>query len=312
MKCYFCQSSNPKIIRNKVRFDIPRNVLYCHNCSLIFLEPQSRDLQKYYREEYRGKYGPSVGKGAASKELFDAYYPLQAARLEVIGKYLGKEKRVLDIGCSAGHFLYAIKPFVKECIGIELNEDNAQFVERELGMKVYTKPIEETDLPKEYFDVIFCFHTLEHMDDPLKFLKTVKDYLKNNGLICIMVPNIDEALLSVYKLNEFADQSYREPHLFYFSSKTLGMLMEAAGYKGETSFFQGYNFLNHIHWLDVKGPQKDAKGVLDPILVESKQAPKEIKNELDEWIRKVDKEYKRILVRYNVADILMFVGKKKD
>ena len=43
---------------------------------------------------------------------------------------------VLDVGCSTGHFLYTLKDHVNECIGIEYNQKEANFVEKIEGIEV--------------------------------------------------------------------------------------------------------------------------------------------------------------------------------
>lgn len=310
-QCYLCKSRNLRIIKTKLRHNIKRNVFECEKCGLVFLEPKKTNLQKYYKKGYREIYSPIIGKELSSKEIFDIYYPMQNERVKEVKKYLNKKKRVLDIGCSAGHFLYSIKNNVKECIGIEYNEKNAEFVNKKLGIKVYTEPVEKTDIPKKYFDVIFCFQTLEHIDDPLKFLKTIKEYLKDDGIIYIKVPNVLEATLSIYKNKEYYDFYYKEPHLFYYSPKTLSNLMRKAGYKGEVLPFQWYNFLNQMNWILAKKPQKSgADGMGNSILINSKEVTERIRNDFNKWIKDKDKEYKNLLKKYLITDYIVFVGKK--
>ena len=168
--CYLCGSGKLKIDKTELRRGVKRKVFTCQSCGLVFLDEKKENLQEFYAsKEYRKKSSPVIGKAATSKMIFDIYAPVMASRLARVKKYLGKNKRVLDIGCSAGHFLSAIKPYVKECVGMEYSLDNAKFVRKNLGVKVYTDPIEKTDLPYKYFEIIFCLQTFEHMPDPFIF-----------------------------------------------------------------------------------------------------------------------------------------------
>lgn len=310
--CYLCGSSKLKVIKKELRHAIQRNVLECQSCGLVFLTTKKTNLQAHYKGDYRKIYSPVIGKESTSKEIYDMYYPIQGTRLERVKKYLNKKKRILDIGCSAGHFINTIKPFVKEVIGIEFNLDNAKFVNEKLGIKVYTEPIDKTDLPEKYFDVIFCLQTMEHMDDPLAFLKTIKRYLKDDGIIYIEVPNLDEATLSIFHNKAYGDFYYREPHLFYYSKKTLQDLMNKADYKGKVLPFQWYNFINQMHWILANGPQKDgAEGISASILIKDSTIPKKIREEINKWIKSKDEEYKKILEKHFISDQIIFIGKKK-
>ena len=276
-----------------------------------FLEPKALDADAYYGTEYRQQHTPVIGQVLDSRATHDMYAPFQMARVERLGSLIHPEARVLDIGCSAGHFLSTIKPLVKECVGIEYNRENAQFVNQELGIKVYTDPIEKTDLAPASFDLITLFQVFEHVTDPLPFLQTLGSYLKPEGSICIEVPNVDEALLSVYRNQPFADFSFREPHVFYYSPKTLPMIAEKAGFVGTSRTIQRINFLNHVHWIMTGQPQKGP----DIHMVSSRLLPgadaQGVIADLDRWMQKVDQEYGEILNARGVGESVLFLGKKK-
>lgn len=306
--CYLCGAEEPRIIRTKLRHDIRRKVLECRECGLVYLEPGEQDLKDFYTEEYRKLYTPVIGRALTSQELFEICLPYQGDRIDRLKHFLGSTKKLLDVGCASGAFLHAAKSHVMECIGIELNLDNARFVEKALGIKVYTELIEEVDLPSEYFDIATAFQVLEHVDDPLKFLAGIYKLLKPGGIICIEVPNVHDVLLSVYKIEPYADFWFREPHVFNYSPKTLAMILEKSGFAGETKTIQSYNFINHMNWVLKGEPQQSVGiGMSKPILASSRSA---IADELNGWIEKVDREYKEILSKYELGDNILFIGKK--
>ena len=309
--CYLCGSDELKVARTELRHGVKRRVFACANCGLVFLDEKKGNLQKFYAsKEYRKKFSPVVGKASTSKEIFNIYAPVMASRLARVKKYLGKNKRVLDIGCSAGHFLAAIKPHVKECVGLEYSLDNAKFVRKNLGVKVYTDPGEKTNLPHKYFDVIFCLQTFEHMPDPLHFLQSLKPYLKRGGIVYFEVPNLLESTLSLYHNKAYDDFYYREAHLFYYNPSTFARMMKKAGYQGKVLPFQWYNFINQMHWLLANAPQTSGfDGLKNPVLVTAKDVKPSVRDAFNRWIKKVDTEYKALLEKYSVSDQMVFVGK---
>jgi len=308
--CYLCGSKHIQVVRTKLRHNIKRDVLSCGTCGLVFLRPRRKDLQSYYASEYRKQHSPVIGKSNDAKEIFDVYAPVQESRLARVKPYLGRRKRVLDVGASAGHFLYKIRPYVKECVAIEFNLENAEFIRKKLHLRAYTELIEKTDIPEEHFDVIFLLQTLEHMDDPLTFLKTAKRYLKPGGILYVEVPNLNEATLSVYHNAAYEDFYYREPHLFYYTPITLRRLVAKAGYTGHIVPFQWYNIVNQMHWLLLDAPQRSGfDGLCSPTLVESKAVPASLRNDLNAWIAKADRDYKRLLEKHAVSDQIVFIGR---
>ncbi len=310
-KCYLCGSKHLKVIRTKLRYGIKRNVFECEKCSFVFLEPKTKNLKEYYNEEYRKIYSPIINTLLTSKELFTIYFPLQRKIINKIKNLLNLESRVLEIGCSAGHFLYAIRDKVKECIGIEFNKSDARFVNEELKIKVYDRPIEETNLKKNSFDIIYANQVLEHIEDPINFLRKVSRYLKSTGKIVVQVPNIQDPLLSLYHSKEYSDFWFREPHISYFSPRTLLKVFEKAGFSGKITLTQDYGFINHLNWILKGKPQKSlSEGVSDPILINSNLVSGKVRDDFNNWIQKVNKEYLLLLNKHGFGENLLFIGEK--
>jgi len=311
MRCYLCKQDNISIIRRKLRYDIRKDVLKCNSCGLVFLRPGKNILDKFYSQDYRKHYSPVFGKACRPEKLFSMSLAFQQERIRRFSYLLNSQSRVLEIGCSAGHFLYSLKRWVKECVGIEINRYEAAFARKKCKIKVFSQPLEETRLPKNYFDLIFLFETLEHLPDPLKTLMAARDYLKTNGHICIQVPNINDALISLYKIRTFADFYFRQPHLFYFSPHTLLKLTKQAGFRGRVSTFQQYNFMNHLHWIFIEQPMPSIlNGTGTPLLIKDGLANKNLSRIFNNWFAKIDREYKNLLDRHVLTESLVFVGKK--
>ena len=308
--CYLCGQETLSIIRNRLRYNVKRNVLKCTSCGLVYLEPNAVDLEDYYKEDYRTKYTPVLGKKMSPREIFEMNKPYQPARIKPIQHLLRPDLRVLDVGCSAGFFLDTLRPHVGECIGIELNREDARFVNEEVGIKTYTTPIEETDLEEASFDLITMFHVLEHIDDPVTLLSTLRRYLKPGGHIYIEVPNVEDALLSVYQVDAYADFWYREPHVFNFSPSTLKQTMAKAGFEGESHTFQRYSLLNHTNWVMTGKPQSSmVVGMGAPTMIHpDNEVDDEVRTELDAWLNRVNEEYKKLLDKHGRGDCVRYVG----
>ena len=101
----------------------------------------------------------------------------------------------------------------------------------------------------EKFDLVVLFHALEHMVNPIEFCKSLKGVIKPTGHLIIEVPNIDDALVSLYKIKSYIDFYYQKAHLFYFSSATLKWVLDQAGYNSDIVGVQRYDLSNHIRWM---------------------------------------------------------------
>ena len=89
----------------------------------------------------------------------------------------------------------------------------------------------------------------EHVRRPVELLKRLGRLLNPRGFLGIEVPNVDDALLSVYKVPAFAPFYYQDAHLWYFSGDTLARAVRRAGLAPEVAWLQRYDLSNHLQWL---------------------------------------------------------------
>lgn len=155
------------------------------------------------------------------------------------------------------------------------------------------------------------FQVLEHIPNPIEFMLKCKEYLKPGGNIYIEVPNINEALLSIYDIPAYQKFYYRLPHVYYYSESTLKKILERAGFNGTTKTIQEYTVFNHLHWILTGGPQTsqmDGRQIpgLNCHMPEKSEIPKSIGS----WFYKINEEYKKLLEENNIAENICFVGKR--
>jgi SAM-dependent methyltransferase len=108
-----------------------------------------------------------------------------------------------------------------DCFGIDAHsvETNASYI--------IHATIDQTDFQNDFFDVITCFHVLEHLSDPLESIKQALSLLKPKGLIIVEVPNLDSLGFSMFKKKW---QPLEIPtHLNHFTPDTLQKLFEHTG-----------------------------------------------------------------------------------
>jgi SAM-dependent methyltransferase len=293
MKCFICGEDVINVITNTLRDGQKRNVYHCWKCDLGILDSESNqgELKKFYNLAYRTD---------SPKELFFEFAPFQEDRIKVISPYLNKSKTLLEVGCSAGMFLYHVKDLAKEVAGMDYDTKSAKFTEELCNCKVYN---DEKRLPKKYFDIVCLFQTLEHVHNPEKFLRDVLKSLKPNGLVYIEVPNLYDALVSTYDIPAHRKFFFHQAHLWYFSEKSLTILMKKLGIHGEVKFIQDYNLLNHLAWANTGMPQDRLAGLSKPRL------PLKKNEELNEFFVKIDKQYKDLLSKLKITANLHFIGR---
>ena len=150
---------------------------------------------------------------------------------------IGKDKKVLDVGCSEGLLSKRMNQNNCTIVGIELDTE-AALKAKSFCEEVIIGDVESVTLKPEYlnyFDVIVFADILEHLKDPLDVLKTFKNYLKDDGYIIISVPNIANWRIRLQLL--FGNFEYNEygildsGHLRFFNKKGALKLVNDAGFE---------------------------------------------------------------------------------
>ena len=175
---------------------------------------------------------------------------------------------ILEIGCATGY----IGKFLKErmnckLFGIEIDEKAAKIAEPYYE-EIIIGDVEDENLLKDInikFDYILCMSVLEHLKDPKKILIRLKQFIKENGRVIIIIPNVAYWAIRLKLL--FGNFDYEkgilggygkgimdETHLRFFTYKTAKKLINDAGYKVVYSSFDPDMGLPKFHGLLLRIP----------------------------------------------------------
>jgi SAM-dependent methyltransferase len=309
LRCYLCGSTELQELTRKLRYG-DGLVAYCPRCDLGMLEHEPEDLERYYDEEYRKLHGPRLGQEADYDEIFESYVDYQGERVEMLRPFLGPDKRVLDVGCSAGHFLHNVKPLAGEVVGVDYDRSAAEYAGQRLGIQTHGGDLAEAPIEQGSFDLVCAIQVMEHVPEPIEFARRLASFLKPGGVAYVEVPNLRDPLLSVYDVPAYHGFYYHRAHLFYMTGKSLRAIMERAGFEsGDIAYEQDYNLLNHLHWKATDGPQPDPHaGMSAARLPVRADLNGDLRRELDDLAARFDREYKDALARHGATDNVCFVG----
>jgi SAM-dependent methyltransferase len=188
----------------------------CKNCDMCYLSPAPRpeDLYKIYPDIYH--------KGFIDQKPFWI-----KERLDFI-RTVSPAGRLLEVGCSAGHFLDKARDAGYDVFGIELDPATGEFARKHYGLKVETGSIMDLKLPQSFFNIIVLFDVFEHLTGPAACLEKLISALAPGGHIVIRVPNFSSYEARVFKENWYPLDLPR--HLLHFSPDTLSRMLSDAGF----------------------------------------------------------------------------------
>jgi 2-polyprenyl-3-methyl-5-hydroxy-6-metoxy-1,4-benzoquinol methylase len=222
-------------------------VMKCRNCDTNFLSPFPERTQMFYESDvYRREYDNTIDEA----ELTRKYEYEQNDRIHQIGLENIRGKVIADFGTGIGLFLDAVKGVAGRTIAVEPMQSFKDILMRK-GHQYYEYP---DQLDAAMVDIGACFDVLEHIDDPFKFLASVRRTMKKNSIFYIAVPNKNDILMHVQK-EVAAPFLYCTAHLFYFSGTSLSYLLDKSGFSVlEEKGMHKYDFYNLISWLKLGKP----------------------------------------------------------
>lgn len=193
---------------------------FCTGCGVAFQWPQpaSEELEEYYDGELDTSYLFKYSANATARA---------ALHHRVIAPHL-HTGRVLDVGCGTGDYLAYFAARGWNCRGLELSSVLARFAREQQGLDVVRDDFMRHDFG-ERFDVVSAQHVLEHMIDPLAFLRRVRELLVDGGYFLLAVPNYDSLLRravgSAWVLRA------EKPHLFHFTPRSIRKIADRTGFE---------------------------------------------------------------------------------
>lgn len=246
--CYLCGSEAGEVLFEQeghdpylalvfdARPDRPLSWMVCRGCGFVYRSPvlEPEELETLYAQ-----YEEDVFADTDPDEYFDKIITLPAEvsenqqKVDWLGDVLDRPTagldrglRVLDIGCGGGtlaHTLAASLP-VRELCGVELNPAYAALAARRLDADIRNQAYER-GLFGGVFDLLVCTKVLEHVPDPLPFLREMWHDLHEDGFLFLEVPDLRD-MFSLPPDHE----RFWIPHIHFFSEHTLTELLRRAGF----------------------------------------------------------------------------------
>lgn len=208
------------------------HIYKCRDCDMMFQDSSSPLL-------LQNKFADDKNIKSNIFSNIDLSIAIANKTIERIRSLVGKkdflQRRVLEVG-TGNSALASL--FVQRGIFYKGVEPSSFLYKQairtfpELKGKIENSLLQDANLPKNYFNLAVMTDTLEHIPDPVKFLKLLRTYLSDDGIIYIEVPN--ESWLK-YKgyfrrlLGLYSGYPTHPGHVSLFTKKTLKKTLSLAG-----------------------------------------------------------------------------------
>lgn len=160
----------------------PEGMIICNGCGFITFErfDSHEEYEAYYDTDYRSSKVVHFGNLVTTNRKLGYHESF-------LGKMLRdrKDMRICDIGSGIGYFLKWCRDNYghKRISGVELTGVYRRYAENAFDIKTSTK----FD-PSQKYDLVACYHTLEHIPDPMGLLSQVREAMAGGGRFYVATP----------------------------------------------------------------------------------------------------------------------------
>jgi SAM-dependent methyltransferase len=243
LSCPVCGTSESRLEFEKYSV----KYVCCLTCDTRYTLTVSANLDDVYK---------NPGYLSYSKDDSDDHYNYRRERfgrerVGILERYCGDitEKRLLDVG----YFLSVAMERCRHCYGTEFSDKLRQFTQRKTGLAVFSQSLD--DLPERGFDIITLFDVIEHIPDPITFMRSVDRLLNPGGAVLIFTPNFDS--FSIRVMREYSSIIDPTEHVVLYTLPSLHFLAGKLGYTVVYEETQGLDIGNVLSMQQFKREPQD-------------------------------------------------------
>jgi SAM-dependent methyltransferase len=193
-----------------------RGLVRCLSCGLIYYP------RRLSAEEQAGLYGEDYFRGAEYRDYLadrSAHEANFRGRIKQLTRWLPRDRRLFEIGCSYGLFLNLARAHwsVRGC---DIASEPCRYAMEQLGVDARHGDFLDSRLKPGEVDAFCMWDTIEHLNDPAAYLTEITRVLPDGGLLALTTGDIDSFLARAQ--GPRWRQIHPPTHLWYFSRETLG------------------------------------------------------------------------------------------
>jgi SAM-dependent methyltransferase len=196
-------------------------IVRCNACGLVRSDPalSDGDLAALYR-------GSEFLYQRESRFAARTYAALVTPYLAVLPH--PEQVRLLEIGCGNGAFLEEMLRHGLDAFrGVEPSVEAVEHAPEGVRPAIVNRFFHPGMFVPGTFDIVCAFHVLDHLREPVEFLKECFRIVDKEGIVILVCHNVDAFVNKV--LGEYSPV-FDVEHVFLFNPATLRSLAESCGF----------------------------------------------------------------------------------
>ena len=297
-QCPLCGTDSSS---NHIAFDeLP--VVRCSSCGFLYSGRLmcEKDLSDYYSQGFGSE---RHRQGQLVNAKINAW---------AVGRLLPVEqiRSFLDVGTGYGYLLREMQlRYDIQGKGVELSEQESRYGKDELGLDITNGSLSEPGLAARSFDLVACFEVIEHIPNPVAFMKALIGYVKPGGYLVVMTDNFECQVAR--DLGPSFPKWIPHSHISHFGPKTLESLFDDQGIRivGRLSYTP-WELLARLQHYRLRGIQLTPREAFD--LSDALSSEMHGHYHLFALRRLVNSLWARLTARNDLGGALMYLVGKVD
>lgn len=239
--CPVCTAADVSILRETFddRYGQPDlfTLVTCKGCGHVMTSPRlaETDLGLLYGTYYPRKHVKvtDIKRQADLSATYFAGLKRWWMGTDNQGQYSARRgESMLDIGCGSGLSLLEAQALGASARGVEA-DPNVERLAQELKLHIHIGSLFDEPFPGERFDLVTLNQVIEHVPEPDRMLRHLRNRLSTQGRLVLVLPNVQSFWSRVFGARWI---NWHVPyHLHHFHPKGFAQLAERCGYRVQKS-----------------------------------------------------------------------------
>lgn len=202
-------------------------IMRCQDCQVHYLYPRLTEsaMHRFYKNDSYFEGGDSGYSDTSYSDQERALSATFKRLMRNLHKRTLTGGSLLEVGCGYGYLLEEAKEYFSRRVGTDFSPQGVQLASAKAD-EVHEGGIEQIPAAAN-FDCVIATHVIEHIYQPLEFVKQLIRRTKPGGTVVLAAPDMGGMLRKVMG-HRWA--SFKIPeHVIYFDAVTLSALMREAG-----------------------------------------------------------------------------------
>lgn len=228
--CPLCESRQSRKIYSE-RGNL--GIAECLACGLIYTNPRAIESETNY-------FGDAAVFFEEARLIFSGQKPHHRDKnyeyeLQKIRQFKSSGK-LLDVGTNMGFFLRKAKQSGFDICGVEPSPALSKIAVEQFKLNIVNDFFSASLFSPYFFDVVTLIDVFEHVTEPQKMLKEVYAVMKDDGVLCIKVPNGNYNKLKLKLAGLFGKETQHDifnayEHVVHYTLETMKIMLEKNNFR---------------------------------------------------------------------------------